>query len=109
SEGYEVLRRELRDAVVIGAGPAGSITARRLAEQGYDVVLLEEHEHIGQPVHCTGLLGVDAFEEFDLPRHVILGQASGARFWGAAGQSVMLRSASVRAAVIDRAALDAWL
>jgi digeranylgeranylglycerophospholipid reductase len=103
------LRRELRDAVVIGAGPAGSITARRLAEQGYDVVLLEEHEHVGEPVHCTGLLGVDAFDEFDLPRNTILGEAGAARFWGAAGQSVMVRSASIRAAVIDRAALDRWL
>jgi geranylgeranyl reductase family protein len=103
------LSREVRDAVVIGAGPAGSITARRLAEQGRDVVLLEEHEQVGQPVHCTGLLGADAFEEFDLPSNIILGEAAAARFWGAAGNSVMVRSARIRAAVVDRAALDVWL
>jgi len=100
------LSRELRDAVVIGAGPAGSITARRLAEQGHDVVMLEEHEAIGTPVHCTGLLGVEAFDEFELPREVILGEAGAARFWGAAGQSIIVRSDRIRAAVIERGAFD---
>jgi len=100
---------ELRDAVVIGAGPAGSITARRLAEQGHHVVMLEEHETVGTPVHCTGLLGLDAFDEFDLPRDIILGKAGAARFWGAAGQSVIVRSDRIRAAVIDRASFDARL
>jgi flavin-dependent dehydrogenase len=37
----------LRDVVVIGAGPAGSITARILAEAGRDVLVLEEHDVIG--------------------------------------------------------------
>ena len=26
-------------------------------------------------MHCTGLLGVEAFEEFNLPKSIILGQA----------------------------------
>jgi geranylgeranyl reductase family protein len=103
------LRSELRDAVVIGAGPAGSITARRLAERGHDVVMLEEHEIVGTPVHCTGLLGLDAFDEFNLPRETILGRAGAARFWGAAGESVMVRSDRIAAAVIDRAQFDARL
>lgn len=99
----------MHDAVVIGAGPAGSLTAGRLAARGFDVVLLEEHEAIGQPVHCTGLLGFDAFDEFDLPRDTVLGFAEAARFWGAAGRSVTVRSQRIRAAVIDRAALDETL
>ena len=99
----------MRDVVVIGAGPAGSITARLLAEAGRDVVVLEEHETIGAPVHCTGLLGFDAFDEFDLPRDLILGRAGAARLWGAAGRSVMVQSERVEAAVIDRARLDVML
>ena len=96
----------MRDVVVIGAGPAGSMTATRLAEQGHDVLLLEEHAAIGTPVHCTGLVGLEAFDEFDLPRDLILSQAGAARFWGAAGQSVTIRSERIQAVVIDRAALD---
>jgi geranylgeranyl reductase family protein len=95
--------------VVIGAGPAGATTARTLAARGWDVVLLEEHDGIGRPVHCTGLLGYDAFTEFDLPRRLILGEAGTARFWGAAGQSVAVNSVRVQAAVIDRAGLDQHL
>jgi digeranylgeranylglycerophospholipid reductase len=97
---------ELHDVVVIGAGPAGSIAAEHLASRGHDVVVLEEHDTIGTPVHCTGLLGFDAFEQFALPRSIILGLAGTARFWGATGQSVSVHSHRVQAAVIDRAALD---
>jgi geranylgeranyl reductase family protein len=95
--------------VVIGSGPAGAITAERLAKRGHDVVLLEEHESVGAPVHCTGLLGFDAFDEFDLPRSLIHGFAESARFWGATGGSVSVKSDRIRAAVIDRRALDQHL
>jgi geranylgeranyl reductase family protein len=99
----------LSDVVVVGGGPAGSITARHLATRGHDVVVLEEHRDIGLPVHCTGLLGLEAFDEFELPRDTILGLASSARFWAADCSSVLVRSESVQAAVIDRARFDVWL
>lgn len=99
----------LRDVVVIGAGPAGSMTARRLAECGHDVVLLEEHASVGRPVHCTGLLGLEAFDEFQLPRTLILEQTSAARFCGGGGRSVSVESQRINAAIIDRAGLDAHL
>ena len=99
----------MRDIVIIGAGPAGALTARMLAERGHDVVVLEEHGAVGLPVHCTGLLGLDAVQEFNLPRAIVLGHAGTARFWGAAGQSFSVQSERVQACIIDRAQLDAWL
>jgi geranylgeranyl reductase family protein len=97
------------DVVIVGACPAGSLTAARLADRGHDVVLLEEHDQAGLPVHCTGLLGVEAFDEFDLPRETILARATGARFWAGDGTSVLMESERVEAAVIDRARLDELL
>jgi digeranylgeranylglycerophospholipid reductase len=99
----------MRDVVVIGAGPAGSLTAARLAAAGRDVLLLEEHDAVGEPVHCTGLVGDEAFPEFDLPRSLILGEAGTVRFWGACGESVPVQRGRVSAMVIDRGALDVHL
>ncbi|MEP6914952.1 MAG: NAD(P)/FAD-dependent oxidoreductase [Acidobacteriota bacterium] len=96
----------MRDVVIIGAGPAGLVAARALASEGHDVVVLEEHAGIGVPVHCTGLLGVDAFDEIDLPRHAILSTTHAARFLAADGTSVFVDAERVRAAVIDRAVFD---
>lgn len=96
----------MRDVVVIGAGPAGLVSARVLASLGHDVLVLEEHETIGMPVHCTGLLGLEAFAELDLPPASILGVADRAQFVAADGSSVVVDSASVRAAIVDRSQFD---
>ncbi len=48
------------DIVVVGAGPAGLWAAKTAAEEGLDVVVLEEHPAIGLPKHCSGwLLGCE--------------------------------------------------
>ena len=96
----------MRDVAVIGAGPAGLLAARGLAGAGLDVVVLEEHSTIGVPVHCTGLLGLDAFDELSLPRSAILATTQAARFIAADSSSVLVDADSVRAAVVDRAAFD---
>lgn len=40
------------DVVVVGAGPAGSMTAKWAARGGADVIMLEKRQEIGSPVRC---------------------------------------------------------
>jgi geranylgeranyl reductase family protein len=99
----------IHDAVVIGAGPGGLWTAAALASHGHDVVVLEEHEHVGRPVHCTGVLGMEAFQELGLSRSTILSTSTTAAFRHEDGEPVIVESDRVMAAVVDRASFDADL
>jgi digeranylgeranylglycerophospholipid reductase len=41
------------DVIVIGAGPAGSAAAIAASEKGLSVLMIEEHDRIGQPLACA--------------------------------------------------------
>lgn len=41
------------DCIVVGAGPAGSMAAKTLAENGIETLLLEKHPQIGVPLSCA--------------------------------------------------------
>jgi flavin-dependent dehydrogenase len=55
-------RREVREVVVVGAGPAGSATAARLASAGHDVLLLDRAEFPRRKpcAECVNPAGVEA-------------------------------------------------
>lgn len=95
--------------MVIGAGPAGLVAAADLAARGRSVVVLEEHPEVGKPVHCTGVLGYDAFAELDLPKDAILALSTAAAFRHEAGEPVIVDTDRIIAAVVDRAVFDSRL
>jgi digeranylgeranylglycerophospholipid reductase len=94
------------DVAVIGGGPGGLHAATLLSSAGFDVTLFEEHNEIGQPVHCTGVLADDAFSEFNLSRASILNTLSTARFVSPAGFQISYTTPSIEAHVVDRGLLD---
>jgi flavin-dependent dehydrogenase len=72
-------------------------------------VLLEEHDAIGYPVHCTGLMGLDAFDELPLPRQAIRAVLRRACFHGPDSEPLCIETEHIRAAVVDRGEFDAAL
>jgi geranylgeranyl reductase family protein len=94
------------DVLVAGGGPAGLYAAERLARAGFDVLVCEEHTRIGDPVHCTGILATESFDEFDLPRDATLNSLATARFVSPSGISVFYTPSAPMATVIDRPAFD---
>ena len=51
------------DIIVIGAGPAGSAAARRLASAGWRVALLEKSDEPGQNNICGGMVSLSVVEK----------------------------------------------
>ena len=49
---------------IIGAGPIGNYTAFLLAKQGHDVHIYEDHDVIGTPIQCTGLMTISLNDIF---------------------------------------------
>src|SRR5438309_1611651 len=97
------------DVVVVGGGPAGLLTAWKLAAAGHRVTLFEEHDTIGDPVHCTGVLAREAFTEFGLDTDAILNELKTVRFQAPSGETLEYSTRTVEAVVIDRRVFDRTL
>ena len=93
------------DALVIGAGPSGSRTAWNLAKAGYSTTLVEEHEIVGDPCQCAGLITPRTFEYLGYKRPVSQ-EMNGARLWGPKDSFLNFQANDTKALVIDRPDLD---
>ncbi len=51
------------DVLVVGAGPGGSMAARAAAENGADVIFVEEHPVAGTPVYCAEGLSIGGIHD----------------------------------------------
>ncbi len=99
------------EAVVVGAGPAGLLAAREIASKGFGVRVFEEHQAVGEPSHCAGLisaeglsrLGVEPSEDF------VQQEILGGRVYSPGGECVEFRCRRTRAFAVDRTAFDLCL
>ncbi len=94
------------DVVVIGGGPAGLFTALCLLRQGFEVIILEEHEVVGIPVDCCGVVGVDTFDLVGFNGFTVLGEIRQLVLVSPSGIRVGFRGAGPLASVVDRARFD---
>ncbi len=103
------LKGKLHDALIIGAGPAGSYIASRLASWGHKVIVLEQHERVGQAACCTGILGKECLDAFPIGREAILREAKSAKFFTPSGESFRLEKETIQAYIVDRSIFDATM
>lgn len=98
------------DAAVVGGGPVGSFVAEQLARNGRSVAVFEEHNAIGEPEHCAGLVTrrvLDITNNSD--EGILQNTIRGAIVHGPDGATLTIGGGIVHGHVINRRRFDEHL
>ena len=96
------------DVIVIGAGPAGNIAARKLSSLGRRVLVLDSRINIGDKL-CTGIVGRECVDRYPPDPAHIFGEARSATVVAPSGKSYQIANAQPQGYIIDRVAFVASL
>lgn len=95
------------DVAVVGAGPSGSYVAYLLANEGFNVVLLERRNlNTSENTLCAGIVSKEAFRRLSLPENTILKGIKSFRFISPSGETFRYEHHCTFAYVVDRTAFD---
>jgi digeranylgeranylglycerophospholipid reductase len=100
------LSSRVYDVIIVGAGPAGSHTAYKLASSGYSVAVFEEKSASGLNICCTGLISTECFQSLHLDTGMILTKVNSAKFFSPSGKCLRLQTEKAQAFVVNRLLLD---
>ncbi len=105
------MKEERHDVVVVGAGPAGSITAKTAAEHGLDVLLIERNQEIGVPVKCAEGVSKEIEKFVALDKKWICAEVKGANIYGPDGTKVVMSGEKMNEVgyVLERRIFDKFL
>jgi len=97
------------DVIVVGAGPSGLLAAEVASNRGARVLVLEEHEEIGNPIKCSGVISSSGLKQLDInPKpSFVLNKVKGARFHSPGGEHFSIEGK--QAYIIDREQFDKYL
>jgi len=92
---------------IIGGGPSGCYAAYLLAKAGKEVSVFEEHNSIGKPVQCTGIVTSSINDIVRLRKELIVNKINRARIFSKENSvEVKLKNANL---VLDREKFDNYL
>ena len=77
------------DVLVIGAGPAGSTTAKKLAERGFQVLVLEK-KTLNREKPCAGAVTNRVVEHFKIPEEAFTRKCEGIFLCGPKNRTVVV-------------------
>src|SRR3990170_1503647 len=80
------------DVVVVGAGPAGSATARYAAKGGCNVLMIEKRQEIGSPVRCGEGIARHFLDDIEMPYDTkwVAQEVKGAKIISPAGNCLQI-------------------
>ena len=94
------------NVIVVGAGPAGSVAARRSAEAGLKTLLIEKRPEIGIPVRCAEAIGSDSAKPYiTLDPKWICAEITHFALWNSKRESALFPPAEPTL-VVDRELFD---
>ena len=100
----------LNTIAIIGAGPAGLATAMKIKELGFDATVFEEHEQVGEPEHCSGLISKKGIDDLGINLgDSIQNEIRGAKIFSPSGHKIEVKMPKTVAYVVDRKKFDETL
>lgn len=98
------------DTVVVGAGPAGATTARKLAQEGQAVLLMDQ-ANFPRDKHCGGLISIKALEALDheIPTKIICNSIYQITLYSHKMKSSVYDKGNVLGVTVDRKEFDQYL
>lgn len=105
-----MFKKQEYDVIVVGAGPAGSVTAQFCAKKGYNTLLIEKRNVIGYPVRCGEATTTrDRLESFGpVCEDAIESNINGVVLYGAGGTKIKVVKPEPIGMVVDRIKFDQW-
>ncbi len=93
----------MKDLIIVGGGPAGLHAAYKLASAGLDVSLFDAQGEIGERAVCSGVIGIEAFSRFDLPKTSVLNTIKKVQAISPSGRKIQHNGEEPLAHVVNKA------
>lgn len=99
------LKLNFYDVCIVGGSIAGNYLCYLLSKTNLKIVIIEEHEKIGLPFQCAGIVSQKLSKLVEIPEEIILNRVNVAKLVAPSGKAMKLSGNEIPF-IIDRVALD---